>query len=39
MSSMTKSKIRAARVIVVCAMAVAVNVGTSMVALAALTVN
>ncbi len=39
MSSMTKNKIRVARVIVVCAMATIVNVGTSMVAMAALTVN
>ncbi len=39
MSSMTKSKIRAARVIVVCATATIVNVGTSIVALAAITIN
>ncbi len=39
MSSMTKSKIRAARVVVVCAMATVVNVGTSMVALAGVALN
>ncbi len=39
MSSMTKSKIRAARVIVVCAMATIVGVGSSTVALAAITFN
>ncbi len=39
MSSMTKNKIRAARVIVVCAMATIMSVGTSTVALAAITIN
>jgi hypothetical protein len=39
MSSMTKSKIRAARVIVVCATATIVTVGSSMVALAGMSIN
>ncbi len=39
MSSCTKSKIRAARVVVVCVMAMIVNVGTAPVALAGLYFN